>query len=98
MALSLADASGSARPGSKARMYSSSSAHVHHCTPLPFRFFGRAAELRLLDEALASHDVSLAAFIGPGGQGKTAIVQHWLERIVSRATVADGVFFWSFYR
>ena len=39
---------------------------------------------------------SVVAFVGPGGQGKTAIVQHWLR---SRAeTDVDGVFLWSFYR
>ena len=39
---------------------------------------------------------SVVAFIGPGGQGKTAIVQHWLR---SRSeTDVDGVFLWSFYR
>src|SRR5439155_8375214 len=58
----------------------------------------RAAELRLLDEALASHDVSLVAFIGPGGQGKTGIVQHWLDQVAGDTTRVDGVFFWSFYR
>ena len=56
------------------------SIHVHHCTSLPFRFFGRDAELALLNTALQTPDVSLVAFLGPGGQGKTAIVQHWLEQ------------------
>ena len=54
---------------------------IHHCTPYPTRFFGRAAELALLDRALAGDDPSVIAMIGPGGQGKTAIVQHWLERL-----------------
>src|SRR5207245_1254545 len=35
---------------------------------------------------------------GPGGQGKTAIVQHWLGRASERIRQLDGVFFWSFYR
>jgi hypothetical protein len=53
-------------------------------------------ELALLDQALAGDDPSLVALIGPGGQGKTAIVQHWLGQLPGRA--ADGVFLWSFYR
>jgi hypothetical protein len=58
------------------------------------RFFGRQAELAILDSALAGGEPSVAAMIGPGGQGKTAIVQHWLTRI----SPCDAVFLWSFYR
>src|SRR5437879_3170367 len=72
--------------------------HIHHCTSEPYRFFGRDAELALLDAALAGGEPSVAALVGPGGQGKTAIVQHWLERLPSGAGRPDGVFLWSFYR
>src|SRR6516164_8348055 len=72
--------------------------HIHHCTSEPYRFFGRAAELELLDGAVAGSEPSVVALVGPGGQGKTAIVQHWLERLVSAAQRPVGVFLWSFYR
>src|SRR5262245_40807893 len=72
--------------------------HVHHGTSMPLHFLGRAAELALLDDALAGGSSSVVAFVGPGGQGKTAIVQHWLEPFVAGARRADGVFLWSFYR
>ena len=72
--------------------------HIHHCTSEPYRFFGRAAELALLDAALTGGEPSVAALAGPGGQGKTAIVQHWLERLLSCDPQPDGVFLWSFYR
>jgi hypothetical protein len=72
--------------------------HLHHCTSEPYRFFGRTEELRLLDDALAGGSPSLVALVGPGGQGKTAIVQHWLEQFLSGQRQADGVFLWSFYR
>lgn len=71
---------------------------LQHCTSEPYRFFGRAAELTLLDESLAGGPASVVAFLGPGGQGKTAIVQHWLESFRAGARGADGVFLWSFYR
>lgn len=87
---------------------------IHHCTSHPLRFFGRAAELALLDSALAGNEPSVVAMIGPGGQGKTAIVQHWLSRLLlpsepeasakeegkslANASGSDGVFLWSFYR
>jgi len=71
---------------------------IHHCTSEPCHFFGRAAELALLDQALAGGEPSLIALVGPGGQGKTAILQHWLQEFVSGARHADGVFLWSFYR
>src|SRR4051812_4699750 len=67
---------------------------IHHCTSQPYRFFGRAAELALLDEALAGAAPSLVALGGPGGQGKTAIMQHWLEHLVAQGG-CDGVFLWS---
>jgi hypothetical protein len=71
---------------------------LHQSTSQPFRFFGRDAELTLLDSALSPTGPSLIAFVGPGGQGKTAIIQHWLERFSSGQQQADGVFLWSFYR
>src|SRR5262245_1388413 len=67
---------------------------IHHATSEPLVFFGRAGELALLDDALAGGPASVVALVGPGGQGKTAIVQHWLER----PKAADGLFLWSFYR
>src|SRR4051794_32552501 len=70
---------------------------IRHCTSEPFQFFGRAAELALLDQAFAGGEVSVAAMIGPGGQGKTAIVQTWLRQFQG-GRPADGVFLWSFYR
>ncbi|HYV38278.1 MAG TPA: hypothetical protein VE988_21525 [Gemmataceae bacterium] len=69
---------------------------IFHCTPEPFRFFGRAAELALLDQAVSDPAISVVALLGLGGQGKTAIVQHWLQTLDSRPL--DGLFFWSFYR
>jgi hypothetical protein len=54
--------------------------------------------LALLDDALRGGSASLIALIGPGGQGKTAIAQHWLERLHASEDHPDGVFLWSFYR
>src|SRR4051794_23012252 len=71
---------------------------IHHCTSEPLRFFGREAELALLDEAFVGGANSVLALVGPGGQGKTAILQHWLQRFLSGERQGDGVFLWSFYR
>ncbi len=71
---------------------------VHHCTSEPFRFFGRETELALLDDAFTGGAASVVSLIGPGGQGKTAILQHWLQPFLSGDCRADGVFLWSFYR
>ena len=70
-------------------------AHIKHCTSEAVHFFGRQEELSLLDRALDGGSESVVALIGPGGQGKTAIVQHWLDRL---PCPVDGLFFWSFYR
>src|SRR5947207_993809 len=61
-------------------------------------FFGRTSELALLDRAMHEPEPSVIALVGPGGQGKTAIVQHWLGLLLCSAARADGVFLWSFYR
>src|SRR4051794_27678165 len=50
---------------------------VHHSTSEPLHFFGRAAELAVLERSLLDSDLAVVALVGPGGQGKTAIVQHW---------------------
>src|SRR6266508_2447330 len=71
---------------------------IRHCTSQPLHFFGRRAEIALLDQALFGGEPSVAALVGPGGQGKTAIVQHWLQRAADRLGEVDGVFLWSFYR
>lgn len=71
---------------------------IHHCTSQPLVFFGRKQELALLDDALSGGDLSLVAMVGPGGQGKTAIVQHWLHTLAQRSASVDGIFLWSFYR
>jgi hypothetical protein len=71
---------------------------LHHCTSEPYRFFGRGAELALLDRSLGGGGPSVVAMIGPGGQGKTAIVQHWLQQLREGGRQPDGIFLWSFYR
>lgn len=71
---------------------------IHHATSEPYRFFGRREELALLSQALEEPKISLVALVGPGGQGKTAILQHWLGELTHRAKPLDGLFFWSFYR
>jgi hypothetical protein len=65
---------------------------------LPYCFFGREAELALLDAAVAGGAASVVAFAGMGGQGKTATVQHWLQKIAVGSQPPDGIFLWSFYR
>jgi DNA-binding SARP family transcriptional activator/tetratricopeptide (TPR) repeat protein len=47
----------------------------------PGRLVGRDAELRLLQEAAAA---GLVVVAGPGGVGKTMLVQHWLSREADR--------------
>src|SRR4051812_25675860 len=71
---------------------------IHHCTPEPLQFFGRLAELALLNQAIHDPDITVVGLMGLGGQGKTAIVQHWLQTLAPAIGPFDGLFFWSFYR
>jgi hypothetical protein len=71
---------------------------IHHCTSEPLHFFGRDAELAVLDSSLTDEAVAVVALVGPGGQGKTAIVQHWLAPRHADSQGLDGLFLWSFYR
>jgi hypothetical protein len=68
---------------------------VQHCTSEALHFLGREQELALLDSAILGGSWSVVALLGPGGQGKTAIAQHWLDRL---PCAVDGLFLWSFYR
>src|SRR5262249_16051786 len=72
--------------------------HIHHCTSEPYPFFRRAPPPAMPARALPGEDPSVRAMVGPGGQGKTAIVQHWLQGLAAGPRRADGVFLWSFYR
>src|SRR6476659_3524421 len=68
---------------------------IVHATSEPLVFFGRREVLALLDDALGGAGPSVLGLVGPGGQGKTAIAQHWLHGL---SRPLDGVFLWSFYR
>ena len=70
--------------------------HIQHCTSEAVHFFGRQEEFDPSRSGPARAGArAVLALVGPGGQGKTAIVQHWLDRLPCQV---DGLFFWSFYR
>ncbi len=56
-------------------------------------FFGRAAELKLLDNAWAGNGTRIIQFIAPGGTGKTKLLRHWLDHMGN----IDALIAWSFY-
>ncbi|MCP5104372.1 MAG: toll/interleukin-1 receptor domain-containing protein, partial [bacterium] len=60
--------------------------------------FGREKELKLLDEAWAENHTHIVTLIAWGGVGKTALVNHWLNRLErENYRGARRVFGWSFY-
>ncbi|MDQ3009302.1 MAG: toll/interleukin-1 receptor domain-containing protein [Acidobacteriota bacterium] len=60
--------------------------------------FGRAEELKLLDEAWTSPQTNLLSFIAWGGVGKSTLVNKWLERMkADNYRGARRVYAWSFY-
>lgn len=56
-------------------------------------FFGREAELKLLDDAWAGNGTRIIQFIAPGGTGKTKLLRHWLDH----TNDIDALIAWSFY-
>jgi len=58
------------------------------------KFFGREAELELLNEAWAGNGTRIIQFIAPGGTGKTKLLRHWLDHTNDDI---DALIAWSFY-
>jgi len=56
-------------------------------------FFGRVAELQLLNDAWTGNDTRIIQFIAPGGTGKTKLLRHWLDHTDN----IDALIAWSFY-
>jgi len=57
------------------------------------QFFGRNAELQLLNDAWAGNGTRIIQFIAPEGTGKTKLVHHWLNQ----TDTTDLLIAWSFY-
>ncbi|MFZ1344124.1 hypothetical protein [Thiothrix eikelboomii] len=56
-------------------------------------FFGRIAELQLLNDAWSGNTTRIIQFIAPGGTGKTKLLRHWLDH----TTDIPVLIAWSFY-
>ena len=57
-------------------------------------FFGREAELKMLNEAWQQDKATrIMQFIAPGGTGKTKLLRHWLDHTDG----IDALIAWSFY-
>ncbi|UJS24162.1 hypothetical protein [Thiothrix winogradskyi] len=55
-------------------------------------FFGREAELKLLNDAWKNDTTNIIQFIAPGGTGKTKMLRYWLDQVRPEKLIA-----WSFY-
>ncbi|MFI0400008.1 MAG: SEFIR domain-containing protein [Thiolinea sp.] len=56
-------------------------------------FFGRTAELQLLNDAWGNTTTRIIQFIAPGGTGKTKLLRHWLDHTADIPVLIA----WSFY-
>ncbi len=57
------------------------------------KFFGREAEIQILNDAWAGNDTRIIQFIAPGGTGKTKLLRHWLDQTDN----IEVLIAWSFY-
>lgn len=69
---------------------------IHHALPPAPRFVGRKNELKYIQEFWERSGSGILSIEAIGGSGKTAITQHFLEKIISNKS-AEGIFVWSFY-
>ncbi len=67
--------------------------HLDRLPTVKGEFFGREAELRLLDDAWAGDGTRIIQFIASGGTGKTKLLRHWLDHTDN----IDALIAWSFY-
>ncbi|MBE9136286.1 trypsin-like peptidase domain-containing protein [Nodosilinea sp. LEGE 07088] len=59
---------------------------------------GRGELLENLDQDWESGDRCITGLIGFGGEGKSSLAQHWVDRVMqSGSPQPDGVFWWGFY-
>ena len=56
-------------------------------------FFGRSAELQLLNDAWANTTTRIIQFIASGGTGKTKLLRHWIDHTADIPVLIA----WSFY-
>ncbi len=69
-----------------------------HPPRVPAFFTGRRLELAQLGEALERRLRCIVAVVGPGGQGKTTLVSHWLQDHLGDDGRFDAVFWCTAYR
>lgn len=67
--------------------------HTDRLPTVKGEFFGRVAELKILDDAWAGNGTKIIQFIAPGGTGKTKLLRHWLDSTQG----IDALIAWSFY-
>ncbi len=80
-------------PPANAQASTSNQIHTDRLPTVKGEFFGREAELQLLNDAWAGNDTHVIQFIAPGGTGKTKLLRHWLDHTDN----IEVLIAWSFY-
>ena len=60
-------------------------------------FFGRDEELSRLNDCWSDNNTRVFTIVSQGGEGKSALVSHWLRRLERRDWDERPAFAWSFY-
>ena len=71
--------------------------HTDGMPPSSRLFIGRENSIRELDTALATPNCRVVQIVGFGGQGKTQLVNYWIEQLQKKQENISAIFCYSFY-
>ena len=75
---------------------SASEPWLYGAPPVLAEWVGREDLLRSLDADWANMHTRITGLIAFGGEGKSSLARHWLQRVMAAAAPPEAVFWWGF--
>ncbi len=61
------------------------------------KLYGREQPLKLLNQAWKKPKTKVVILVAMGGTGKTALLKHWLDKLLQKKSAPESAFAYSFY-